>query len=249
MSCTDTAMSDYFDALQALLRDLREQEWDALRRAADVCAEAVAARGVIHVFDTGHLLSHEMICRTGGLVAYTPLRIAGTVDNTNPHRGAAAPSGEEADRRLVEWALSGGTLRRGDVLVMSSVSGTSALVVELTLAAQALGVTVVAVTAVRHSSRLPSGHSSGRRLHEIADVVLDDHADYGDSMIEVAGLGKRINPASGVTGAVLMWALNAGVVERLLARGVVPSVYTSVHLPDGRRQLAEVEERYRVEGR
>ncbi|SEE40750.1 sugar isomerase domain-containing protein [Jiangella alba] len=249
MTSTDTAMAGYFDVLSALLRDLREQEWDALRRAADLCAEAVAARGVIHIFDTGHLLSHEMICRTGGLVAYTPLRIAGTVDNANPHRGAAAPAGEDADRLLVQWALSAGTLRRGDVLVMSSVSGTSALVVELTLAAQARGVTVIAVTAVRHSSRLAPGHSTGKRLHEIADLVLDDHADYGDSMLEVAGLGQRINPASGVTGAVLMWALNAGIVERLVARGVEPSVYTSVHLPGGPGRLAEVEERYRVEGR
>lgn len=241
-------MAGYFDAMHALLRDLREHEWEPLARAADICAQALAGKGAIHIFDTGHLLSHELICRTGGLVAYTPLRIAGTVDNTNPRRAASVPSGEEADRLLVTWALSAGTLRRGDVLVMSSVSGTSPLVIELTLAAQALGVTVIAVTAVRHSSKLAAGHSTGKRLHEIADVVLDNHADYGDSMIQPSGLAKRINPASGVTGAVLMWALNAGIVERLVARGLEPSIYTSVHLPGGARQLAEVEERYRVEG-
>ena len=76
-------------------------------------------------------------------------------------------------------------------------------------------------------------HPSGKRLYEVADLVLDNHAPYGDAMLEVEGVDYAICPASGMGAAAIMWAIMAGLVEEMLARGLKPSVYPSVNRPDG----------------
>jgi uncharacterized phosphosugar-binding protein len=45
-----------------------------------------------------------------------------------------------------------------------------------------------------------------------------------------------------------MWALTAGIVERLVARGLEPSIYTSINLPDGPAAVEQVEAAYRRKG-
>jgi uncharacterized phosphosugar-binding protein len=209
---------------------------------------------VIHLHDTGHIISHEMIARTGGLVAYTPLSYRGMLDDHNLHRasqpdGPMSPDGMvTAERALLEWVFAQGTLRAGDVLIIGSVSGTGTRLVELACQARARGLTVIALTAPSFSSRLPAQHPSGQRLFEVADIVLDNHAEYGDSFLSLDGLERKICPISGVGATVLMWALTAGIVQRLLERGLSPSVYTSVNLPGGPRAVEEAEAEYRRKG-
>jgi len=245
---TGSAIGAYFAVLIDKIRRAADTQAQALAAAADACAEALAAGGVVHLFDTGHMISQELVRRAGGLVAFTPLRYGGVLDNSNLHRGRSLPSGEEAERTLLRWVFAGDSLRRGDVLVISSVSGTSVRVVELALAARAAGLLVVALTAPAHSGRLAPEHSSGRRLYEIADLVLDNQAPYGDAMLRIDGLDVAANPASGVVGAALMWALNAGIIERLVARGIEPTVYESIHLPDGPARVEAAEARYAERG-
>jgi uncharacterized phosphosugar-binding protein len=248
------AIDGYFAALLERLAELGAAERAPLARAADVCAEALSERHVIHLHDTGHLIAHEMVARTGGLVAYTPFTYGGALDNANLHRAAQQASGatlEEklaAERGLLDWVFAQGTVQSGDVLIIGSVSGTGWRLVELALQAQARGMTVIALTAPAHSGRLAPQHPCGKRLFEVADIVLDNHACYGDSFFDIDGLATKVAPISGIAAAALMWALTAGIVERLVRRGIEPSVYTSVNLPDGPAAVDRVEARYRELG-
>jgi uncharacterized phosphosugar-binding protein len=248
------AIAGYFSALKERLAELQCDEAAALDAAAEACARALAGKQVIHLHDTGHLISHEMIARTGGLVAYTPFTYAGALDNHNLYRAAhdgASGSLEErlaAERALLEWVFAQGTLRAGDVLIIGSVSGTGWRLVELALQAQARGLTVIALTAPAHSGRLEAQHPSGKRLFEVADIVLDNHARYGDSFVEIEGFDTRVAAISGIAAATLMWALTVGIVDRLVAQGIEPSVYTSVNLPGGPAAVERVEARYRELG-
>ena len=83
-------------------------------------------------------------------------------------------------------------------------------------------------------------HPSGKRLYEVVDLALDNHAPYGDAMLEVEGLDYDICPASGMGAATIMWAIMAGLVEEMLARGLKPSIYPSVNRPDGWDVLNQV---------
>lgn len=248
------AMEGYRNALLAKLDELWAAEGAALERAADLCAESLANTGVIHIYDTGHLISHEFIARTGGLVAYSRLNLVEPSEVNSIWRsrqiaeGQATVSGLDAERGLVDWLVAKAVLKAGDVLIIGSVSGTGTRPVELALRAREHGLKVIAITAPAFSAQLKSSHPSGKRLFEAGDVLLDNHAPYGDSFLKVPGLETLICPVSGVSAAVLMWTLTAGIVERLVSRGLQPSVFRSINLPDGPTLVQEVESRYRERG-
>ena len=155
-----SAVASYFADAGARLADLGRTQGAAIDATAALGAAAILDRRPIHIFDTGHLISHEFIARTGGLVAYTALSFGATLDGGNERVAAERhridASGERSTRLLVEWVFEQGTILPGDLLILSSVSGTNMLVVELATQARERGVNVVAVTGVT-SSISPAG--------------------------------------------------------------------------------------------
>ncbi|HEY3547316.1 MAG TPA: sugar isomerase domain-containing protein [Propionicimonas sp.] len=226
---------------------------DAVNAAAALIADTVGTGGVVHVHDTGHMVGHELVSRTGGFVAFSRLEYEARVSSGGIAReGTASVSAEQAaasTAQLVHWVLDQNSIRAGDVLVLSSVSGTSAAVVELASQAIGRGIPVIALTSVAFSAHLQPKHASGRRLLDTATVVLDNLAPYGDSAQTVEGLPRKVVPISGVAGAALLWAVVAEATALLVARGIEPSVYPSINLPDGPTQVAAIEARYRETGR
>jgi uncharacterized phosphosugar-binding protein len=245
------------DGLAAVLGELIARQPEAVERAATIFADAIGGGGVVHVYDTGHMLGHELVSRTGGLIGFTRLTFGGTVTaagvagrDPEPDPATAAAATET----LTGWVLDQRVVRDGDALLISSVSGMSTAVVALATQARRRGIPVVAVTSVAFSSGLPPKHPSGRRLLDVADVVLDNLAPYGDAFLDVpaagtAGAAVRVVPVSGVAGAALMWAVVAQTTAILCARDAEPSVYPSINLPDGPTRVAQAEARYRELGR
>ena len=62
----------YFEALQERIAAIAA-DTEPIEDAANLCADALAAGGAVHIFDSGHLVSHELINRAGGLVAFSRL--------------------------------------------------------------------------------------------------------------------------------------------------------------------------------
>ena len=247
-----SAVADYFSDVHTRLDDLAASQAGSIDEAAALGSAAIIARRPIHVYDTGHLISHEFIDRTGGLAAYTALSFGATVARGNEwiaaERNPLDSSGERSASLLVEWLFEQGTIQPGDPLILSSVSGTNALLIELALQARARGVSVVAVTGVDFSKELVSNHSSEKRLFELADVVLDNRVPYGDAALTLDGAQAQIAAWSGLAGATLMWAVTVGIIEKSLAAGTVPTIYTSYNLPGGGEQYAAARARYRASG-
>ena len=247
-----SAVARYFSDVHARLDDLALSQASSIEHSAALGSAAIIAQRPIHIYDTGHLISHEFIDRTGGLAAYTALSFGATVARGNEWVAAGRSqldrTGERSANLLVEWLFEQGTIAPGDPLILSSVSGTNALVVELARQARARGITVIAVTGVDFSNELISNHSSGKRLFELADVVLDNRVPYGDATLALDGMAERVAAWSGLAGAALMWAVTAGIIERCLAAGTVPTTYASYNLPGGGEHYAAARARYRESG-
>jgi uncharacterized phosphosugar-binding protein len=222
----------------------------AVDDAARFTAERIEKGGRLHHFDTGHT-AREPIGRAGGLVGLHGIE----VEYALTHR---VPPGREGTGLLQNYVYDvealGTTvaqranLAAGDVLWLVSNSGKEALPVALAVGARARGCAVVAVTSVAFSDSLAPRHSSGKRLHEVADRVVDTRGPLGDAALPVEALGTSIGPLSGLLNVAAVWALSAALVEALLARGIAPAVYRSVNLPDGFAYNAAAEARYRERG-
>ena len=231
----------YFDKLRERI-DAIAANPEPIRQAAKLCADALAQGGAIHVFDSGHMLSSELIHRAGGLAAFSPLSFSLNVVNpvrTRPDRDL--PQENDLSFGYIEHIFDSNQLRPGDVLFVGSVSGKTPNVIELALQARRHGLQVIALCSLAYSSRLAPEHPSGKKLYEVADLVIDNQAPYGDGMIAVEGLEYPICPASGIDAAAVMWAVVAGIVEEMLARGLTPTVFPSVNRPDGKALLSQVE--------
>ena len=139
-------------------------------------------------------------------------------------------------------------LAKGDVLWLVSNSGKEPFPVALALGAREAGCAVVAVTSVAFSASLAARHSSGKRVFEVADRVIDTGGPLGDAAVAVPGLSTPICPLSGLLNTAAVWALTAATTEALVARGIEPAIYRSVNLPDGFAFNAEAERRYRERG-
>lgn len=240
-------IKNYFDAISAKIKEIKKAESENIAHIAEICAHSIASGGVIHVHDTGHMLTSELMGRAGGLVGMTPFGFGLSVNNPNSFRDKEGDS-VNIISETISLALKRSNIRPGDVLFIGSVSGKSEQVVELAIQAGAMGVTTVGITALAYSSKLESQHPSGKRLYEATELVLDNHAGYGDSMLQVEGLDAGVCPASGIAAACIMWAVSAGIVEQLLANGIEPTVYKSVNAPGGPEDVQARQTRYKEKG-
>jgi uncharacterized phosphosugar-binding protein len=231
----------YLAMITALVARVGAEQADNVARAADLIAGAVAAGGVVQAFGSGHseALAMEIAGRAGGLVPTNRIALRDLVLYGGEPGGILDDPLLERDPAVAVRLYDLAGVDPRDVFVLASNSGVNGAVVELALLAGRRGHRVVAVTSLAHSGRAAPRHPSGRRLAEIADVVLDNGAPYGD-----VALAGRIGAVSSVTGAVLAQMLVAEVIGRLDGAGQQPPVYRSTNVPGGHEHNLRLEARY-----
>lgn len=230
-------MDKYFEEMKRVLKRIEETQYEVLKNAGKAIADAISKGGMLQIIDTGHMLMHEGVGRTGGLMALRPIRITCEIDNPTRYRPIEGKQNVYYDmiEGFPEFVLKKANLTKGDVLIIGSVSGYNVLPVEMALAAQEMGITTVAITSVAYSSKLAGKHKSGKRLFEVCDFVLDNCGEFGDTLVPIEKTGRSMCPSSGIAAAYLLWALECCIVDAMLEKGLDPGIYISNHLPDASR--------------
>jgi len=232
----------YNEAIIGLLEKVRVKERENIIKAGEMIACAVAEGACVHVYDTGHIIDCELINRGGGLILYKWFKYGLNVDN--PVRKRDRSDLDTSMAGLAAYALKASGARPGDVMILGSVSGRSVAVVDLALEAKKFGLKTIAITSMEYTTQIQSEHPCGKRLFELADLVLDNCAPAAEAMIDVEGLDARFAAASGLSAASILWSITAVVIESLMGKGIVPGVFKSVNFPGGKEHLQELSERY-----
>jgi uncharacterized phosphosugar-binding protein len=131
-----------------------------------------------------------------------------------------------------------------DVMMVVSAGGTNAVPVEVALEAKGRGLPVIAITSLEHSRQASSKHSSGRRLFEVADFVIDTCTPPGDAAVRIAGLEAPVGPLTTVASVTIVNMIKVEVAQRLAAAGAPPPVITSSVLVGAERSAALFEASY-----
>jgi uncharacterized phosphosugar-binding protein len=226
-----SAAADYYSKTLKLLEDLRQTELPAIQRAADVCATSIAQRGLVFLFGNGHsrMMCEEMTPRQGcfpGFVALVELALSNhaSIVGTN---GLRAPLYLEKYEGYAEEILKGFHFGPHDAFIVISTSGIRPVIVEMAAGAQRRGLPVIGIVSKRHCEQSPPAHSSGKKLIDVSDIVIDNHCPPGDCVLELSGLEWRTGPVSTVTGGMILNMLRCEVAERLLAKGIKPELLPS----------------------
>ena len=111
---------------------------------------------------------------------------------------------------------------------MISTSGIRPVIVEMALGAKQRGMPVIGIVSKQHCEQSVPAHSSGKKLIDVADVILDNQCPPGDCVVEMEGLEWRTGPTSTVTGGMIINMLRCATAEKMLARGVKPVLLPAI---------------------
>jgi uncharacterized phosphosugar-binding protein len=218
----------------------------ALESACKLIVEALSAGGVVQAFGTGHseAFAMEIAGRAGGLIPTNRIALRDVVLDGTRDRTALSGAALERDASVVAELLDGLSLHPADVFIIASNSGVNGSIVEMALRAKERGHAVIAVTSLEHTNAVTPKHRSGKRLSEVADVVIDNLAPYGDTTMTV-GDDIGVGAVSSITAASVAQLLTIMVAERLVQAGEIPPVYISANIPGGDEHNHALEDRYR----
>lgn len=234
------------EATTRLQRLSADAEAGALDPAIALMVEALDAGGVLQAFGTGHseAFAMEIAGRAGGLIPTNRFALRDIVMHGD--RDISVLSGEpplEREPWVVDELMATVPVNDADVFLIASNSGVNGSIVGTALWAQERGHKVIAVTSLQHTARVEPKHPSGKRLSEIADVVIDNLAPYGDTTLELPG-GLGAGAISSMTAAFIAQLLTLGVARTIAERGDTPPMYISANIPGGDDHNAVLEARY-----
>lgn len=226
-------MTHFMSRLTDILATVERDEHDALDAAAALMADALVQRRLVHLFGSGHsvLPIQDAFPRYGGFVGLHPL--------TDPRLMWHDVLGSGGVRELlwlertegyVERYLSHEPLLAGDVLVAFSHGGRNCAAIEASMYAREHGLATVAVTSKANIAR-PAEHSTGKRLADVVDIVIDTHVPIEDALVDVEGWSRPVGGSSTIVAMAIMQELNVRTAAKLSARDVELPTFVSPTVP------------------
>ncbi len=237
----------YFDKTLAILDRIHETELPNIEKAAELCTGSIANGGLVFLFGNGHsrMMCEEMTPRQGcfvGFVAMVELSLSNHANIVGTN-GLRAPLHLEKYEGYAEEILKGFNFGPHDAFIIISTSGIRPVIVEMAMGASRRGLPVIGICSREHCEQSAPAHSSGNKLIDVADVVVDNGCPPGDCVVELDGLDWRTGPTSTVTGGMIINMVRCRVAELLLERGITPVLLPS-HQKVGNVSAQEQLERF-----
>ena len=237
-----SAAGRFFDDSLRRLGSLLDDQREALDQAAAWCTDAIAADGLVHLFGCGHsrMLCEEMTPRQGCYVGWhTIVELA-----LSFHNLIVGPNGLRQSLHLektpgyAEQILRNFAFGPQDVMIVISTSGIREVIVEMAEGAKRRGLKVIGLVSKAHCEQARPALPSGKKLSDVADVILDNGAPVGDTLVSLDGAPGKTGPFSTLGGAMVMNMLRCEVAQRLADRGIEP-VFLPSHQFVGSRSVEE----------
>ena len=220
----------YLQKAQALLRSIEETQAKAFDDAATIMAESIATGNLVNIFGSGHSVipALDIFPRYGSYVGFRPL-----MDPRLMWFNVVGPGGApellwvERQEGYIKNFLDGLTLSPKDTMLVFSHGGLNAAPIETAMYAKDLGMKVVAVTSGENYRVAKATHSSGKKLGDIADVLIDNCVPLEDALIKIDGQAEPVAAGSTLSIIAISMTIVAEVAKKLSKRGKKLDVFVS----------------------
>lgn len=232
----NSVVKDYLSYVQDKLQQVSAAQEQNLIEAAKLVSESCKNGGRFYVFGSGHshMIAEELYVRAGGLAYVKAILPPELMLHEMTNKSTLL-------ERLEGYAAAMIKLYKvdaKDTLMVISNSGRNPVPVEMAIEAKKVGCKVIAMTSLTHSQATASRDSSGKRLFEVADVVLDNGSCKGDAGYYLDGLDTPIGATSDCIGIALAQALITQVIDNLVKDGCNPPIFKSSNV-DGADEYNE----------
>jgi len=224
----------YRQRISTILEAIWTSQLAAIERVAISMAETIARHGLVHLFGSGHsvLPVLDIFPRYGSFPGFHPLMDARLMwTDVLGSGGAKGLLWLERREGYAAVLFENEPIRAGDVMVVFSHGGLNAVAVELAQHARERGLLTVAVTSMDNWRRRAATHSSGKKLADVAEIVIDNCVPAEDALVEVSGWKAPVAAGSTVAFVSIAMALVAQVAAELARRGITPPVFVAPNVP------------------
>ncbi len=228
-----------------VLERIRHTQVEAIQHVALLCANCIEKNGVIQVYGTGHsrAIAMELAGRAGGLVPINKIDLEDLALYANWSLARVRQPDIERDLAAGQAILNCYSIAPQDMFLIASHSGTNAAIVEVAQRVKVHGHQLAVITSLTHTQQSVSRHPSGKKLYELADVVIDNCGPFGDALLDLPQGGKACSVSS-LAAVLIAQMLTAETIQRLLERGIEPPVFVSYNVPGGIERGEQLLKRY-----
>lgn len=216
----------YYQEVKQRMDTILEDEKSQLQKVASLMDQCVEEGKHIFFFGTGHsyIVGQEVFARAGGYAGFIPI-----LENELGMNHAFKSTLIERTVEYADVIMGLYDFQAGDIIFMTSNSGRNNLLIELAIRLKSIGVHIIAITSLRHSSNCESRHNSGLRLFELAELVLDNQSIYGDACI-THDEQTRTGPTSTIMNCFIIHLVVSSFVQLQIERGGTCPVFRSSNM-------------------
>jgi uncharacterized phosphosugar-binding protein len=222
------ASEKYLAAVVSQIEWVSQNQSDSIEKAAQICADSIEKDGLVFTFGTGHgaFPALESFPRTGTVTGFRPIVESSllSMHHVWGDTGTAQYRFIHKVEGFGKAILKSHHITDKDSLILFSHSGINPVIIDMALHFKELGLPVIGVTSIPHSSKAEGRHSSKQRLFEVADVVIDSGVTSQDAAVEIEGLANRVGPISTPVVVAISHAVNSRTSEILVGRGYRPMI-------------------------
>jgi uncharacterized phosphosugar-binding protein len=218
--------NQYLSELEKILEKIRTTQMEAIQKAAQAMAKSISIGRAVHLFGSGHSVIPvlDIFPRYGSYPGFHPIMDPRLMwFNITGPGGARELLWLEREEGYVKNVLLSHKLDPRDTMLVFSHGGMNAAQIEMALEAKAKGLTVVAVTSIENRKINKPRHSSGKSLHDVADIVIDNCAPPEDALVSVEGLKGKVAGSSTLAAEAISMALVAETTGELAKLGKLPA--------------------------
>lgn len=221
-------------AYQKRVSGVLEKIWDTqtgnIEKASAAMGDTIASGGLVHMFGSGHsvLPVQDMFPRYGAYPGFRPLmdmRLMWT--NVIGSGGAKGLLWLERREGYAQVLFENEPIRKGDVMLVFSHGGLNAVGIEVLIEAKKRGLTTVAITSMDNYSKRDATHSSGKKIADVADIVIDNCTPAEDALVQIENWKAPVAAGSTVAFITIAMSIIAQVAANLSAKGLTPPVFVS----------------------
>lgn len=218
-----------------VMEDIEATQLDNIKAAAALMADSIEAGRWVHTFGCGHatIPVEEMYPRIGGFVGFHPIielplsfftRITGEM---GVHQFLFLERAEGyGDQIMKSYSFD-----PQDTMWLFSHSGINNVNIDIALRAREIGMKVVVLGSAEAFRDKKTRHSSGKKLFDLADVLVDTCVPAIDASVDLKNHQDKIGPVSTMGFVSCVWMIVTTVAEILADRGVKLYIHPSHNVP------------------
>ena len=192
----------YIEGIRKVIDKIDTTMEEQILAAAELCANTIASGKLVHLFGSGHsvLPVQDVFPRYGGVVGWHPCMDPRLMwNNVIGPGGARELLWIERQEGYIANFLQSYNFQEGEVMIVYSHGGLNAAPIEAAMYAKERGLKVIVITSGENYAKATANHSSGKKLGDLADILIDNCCPLEDALVHIPGYYQKVGASSTVS--------------------------------------------------